>query len=144
MLNIAEEILINKYGQGIITIDLLVNLFNNLDIENKKNYLEEILHLILQSKPNNDDIEQAIEESKLRPTYTPCILLKKGGVATQNLKKLVSLPNNEQQKVLILLMSLFRIAYLRRFNKERNNPGKWWYWDLSQTENENKILKHYG
>jgi transcription initiation factor IIE alpha subunit len=143
MLNIAEEILINKYGQGVITIDPLVNLFNNLGIENKKNYLEEILHLILQSKPNNDDIEPAIEQSKLRPTYTPCILLKRGGVANHNLKKLVNLPNNEQEKVLILLMSLFRIAYLRRFNNEKNNPGKWWYWDLSEPNIEDKILKNY-
>lgn len=138
MLNIDEEILINKYGQGIITIDSMLNLFNSFNIENKRNYLEEILHLILQSKPNDNDIKPAIEQSKLRPTYTPCILLKKGGVATHNLRKLVNLPDNEQQKVLTLLMSLFKIAYQRRFNEEKNNPGKWWYWDLSD---KNNILK---
>ena len=32
-------------------------------------------------------------------------------------------------------MSLFRIAYYRRFIEEKNNPYKWWYWDLSDAKN---------
>lgn len=69
MLSINKEILINKFGQGIVSIDTLINLLN--EEENKREFLEEIVHLIMQSKPSSDDIELAIKESKLRPTYTP-------------------------------------------------------------------------
>ncbi len=139
MLKIKDAILVNKYGQGITNIDSLIDMFNNFDLEKKRDYLEEILSLILQSKPNDNDIEHAIKQSKLKPTYTPCILLRKG-VANHNLKRLVKLPENELTKSLILLLSLFKIAYKRRFQSEKNNPDKWWYWDLSDSNNVEIIL----
>ncbi|WP_199119350.1 DUF5958 family protein [Pedobacter sp. ASV28] len=137
MLKIKDTILINEYGQGITDISPILSLFKNFSIEEKRDYLEEIASLILQSKPNNNDIGTAIKESQLRVTYTPCVLLRKG-VENHNLKKIITLPEAELEKVLMLLMSLFKIAYQRRFIEEKNNPGKWWYWDLSD---KNNILK---
>jgi hypothetical protein len=140
MLTIEEAIDINRYGQELIDLKPLLNRFSKLDPALKRNYLNDILALILQSKPKETDIEPAIEQSKLKPTYTPCVLLRKG-VAYHNLKRLADLPDNEQEKTLALLMSLFKIAYQRRFNEEKNNPGKWWYWDLSDRMNVECILK---
>lgn len=141
MLSINKEILINKFGQGIVSIDTLINLLN--EEENKREFLEEIVHLIMQSKPSSDDIELAIKESKLRPTYTPCILLRKG-IETYKLKNIINLPDNELEKSLILLMALFKIAYTRRFNEEKNDPYKWWYWDLSDSAKEDLIYKKFS
>ncbi|SFN92352.1 hypothetical protein SAMN05421594_4731 [Chryseobacterium oleae] len=143
MLGIIDQIFINKNGQGLIDILPFKIFFSNLKIEEKRNYLEQIIFLITQSKPENNDIEVAIKESKLKPTYTPCVLLKKG-VAKHNLEKIIALTDSELEKVLVLFMSLFKVAYTKRFKEEKNNPDKWWYWDLSQPENENEILKHYG
>lgn len=140
MLGIVDQIFINKYGQGLVNIDPFKILFSNFNIEEKRYYLEEIIFLIMQSKPHEEDVELAIKESRLKPTFTPCVLLRKG-VATHNLKKLISLPDHELEKTLTLLMSLFKIAYTRRFIEEKNNPSKWWYWDLSQPDIENSILK---
>jgi hypothetical protein len=138
MLKINDTILINKYGQGIVDISPLVKLFTGFTVEEKVDYLEEIISLIVQSKPSNNDIEPAINESRLKSTYTPCVLLRKG-VEPHNLKRITTLPYYELEKTLVLFMNLFKISYQRRFSKEKNNPGKWWYWDLSDQNNIKKI-----
>ncbi len=125
-----EEIFINKYGQGLVSNEELQNNFKTLDLSKKRDFLTDMIFVIMQSKPNDNDIEVAILESKLKSTFTPCILLKKG-VASHNLTKIIELPEDELNKALLLFLSLFKIAYQRRFNLEKNNPDKWWYWDLS-------------
>lgn len=139
-MKIEDEILINKYGQELVEIDSLLNLFLGFDLSYQKIFLHEILHLILQSNPNDEDIESAITHSRLKSTYTPCVLLRKG-VSYHNLKKMIDLPENELKKVFVLFLSLFKIAYRRRFIIEKNNLDKWWYWDLSDKVNIDKILR---
>jgi hypothetical protein len=137
-MKMEDEIVINKYGQGLIDSDVLLIKFNDLDVTGKQSTLNELIHLIMQSKATDDDIHPAIKESKLKPSFTPCVLLKKG-VATHNLNKIKELPPNELSKSFLLLLSLFRIAYQRRYQEEKNNPDKWWYWDLSD-ENKVKLI----
>jgi hypothetical protein len=134
-------ILINKYGQGLINSKPLLLNFEGLEVVSKRSFLNDMLFLIQQSKPTVSDIEPAIFGSGLKPTYTPCVLLKKG-VATHNLEKLKNLPENELNKVFLLLLSLFKLAYQRRFAIEKNRPDKWWYWDLSDEMNIRKIPKY--
>ena len=50
------------------------------------------------------------------------------------------LPEYELEKSFRLLTAMLSIAYNRRFKLEKNNPSKWWYWDLSDLENEKKII----
>lgn len=123
---------------NVINIEQLLNLFGGFDKDFQKVFLNEILFLILQSKPKEEDIEPAIINSGLKATYTPCVLLKKG-VANHNLEKLITLPENELTKAFVLLLNLFRIAYKRRFSVEKNSTDKWWYWDLSDETNINRI-----
>lgn len=137
-MKIEDVILINKYGQGLVVIDELKEGFSNYNLLDKRRYLTELKGLIGQSKPTDSDIEPAILGSGLKPTYTPCVLLGKG-VASHNLEKLIKLPENELNKVFLLLLSLFKVAYQRRFAIEKNHPDKWWYWDLSDEMNISKI-----
>lgn len=139
-MKLEDEILVNKFGQGLIAIEQLTEDFRLLEMIKKKEFLNELLFLIMQSKPKNEDIEPAITNSGLKSTFTPCVLLKKG-VANHNLEKLVNLPEYELMKSFVLLLSLFRIAYMRRFIDEKDNPGKWWYWDLSDNEKVEIIMK---
>jgi hypothetical protein len=139
-MKLEDEILVNKFGQGLVAIEQLTEDFSLLEVFQKKEFLNGFLYLIMQSKPKKEDIEPAILESGLKSTFTPCILLKKG-VANHDLEKLVNLPENELAKVFVLLLSLFKIAYKRRFAVEKDNPDKWWYWDLSDTEKVKMIMK---
>lgn len=140
MLKFDEAIILNKYGQGLILPDILLNEFLVFGLIEKRNYLKEIISLILQSKPHEEDIQPAIYESKLKPTFTPCVLLSKG-VANHHLQKIAELPETELNKALLLLLSLFKLSYQRRFQAEKNNPDKWWYWDLSDERKVEMILK---
>jgi hypothetical protein len=139
-MKLEDVILVNKFGQGLVAIEQLTEDFNFLEVFQKKEFLNGFLYLIMQSKPKKEDIEPAILDSGLKPTFTPCILLKKG-VSNYDLEKLVNLPENELTKVFVLLLSLFKIAYKRRFAVEKDNPDKWWYWDLSDNETVEMIMK---
>ena len=137
-MKLEYEILINQFGQDIIDTDWLVSLFDNLCNNDKRTFINGLVTLIIQSRPETGDIEPAILCSRLKPTYTPCVLLKKG-VENSNLYKIAELPNNELRKVVILLLSVFKIAYRRRYEQERDNPDKWWYWDLSDDKKINLL-----
>ena len=139
-MKIVDEILVNKFGQVLVTIEQLSERFRLLEILKKRKFLNDFLYLIIQSKPKKEDIELAIINSELKSSFTPCILLKKG-VAKHDLEKLLNLPENELMKTFVLLLSLFKIAYKRSFAVEKNNPDKWWYWDLSDNEKVEIIIK---
>ena len=138
-MKLEQEILLNQYGQRVANIDQLISLFESFNDKNKRLFLKDLLYLIMQSKPNNDDIETSIKESRLKPSYTPCVLLKKG-IEFYNLERLVGLPDNELKKVFVLLLTLFKIAYNRRFEAEKDHPSKWWYWNLSDSKKMEMIL----
>ncbi|WP_281632848.1 DUF5958 family protein [Flavobacterium luteolum] len=142
-MELLNEIQVNKFGQNLVEINDLSNIFSLLTLNEKKEFLNDILFLIMQSKPKEEDIENAIKESNLKKTYTPCILLQKG-VANHNLKKLLDLPENEINKSFILLLHLFKISYSRRFEIEKNDENKWWYWDLSDDKKVKAIIENRG
>ena len=137
-MELQQEILINKYGQGLVTLDEVVRMFNSLDADQQRLLCIDIINLIIQSKPIDTDIDDSIIESGLQRTFTPCVLLRKG-IENHNLLKIIDLPSNELLKAIKLLLSLFRVAYNRRFLAEMNNPHKWWYWDLSDMGNLQRI-----
>jgi hypothetical protein len=138
-MEIEEQILINKFGQNLVEISLIEEKFKSLGLSEKRNFLNDMIFFIMQSKPKEDDITEAISQSKLKKTFTPCILLAKG-VENHNLLRIVNLPENELEKSLLLFLSLFKVAYKRKFELERNNTSKWWYWDLSNDSMIEKIL----
>lgn len=137
-MTIDQEIEINLFAQDLIDIKHLRFIFNDLNMETKKIYLERLILLITQSKVLEIDIDSAIIKSKLKSTFTPCVILKRG-LTKSNFNKIINLPNNELDKVFLLLVYLFKIAYNRRFELEKNNPTKWWYWDFSDDENLRKL-----
>ena len=143
-MTINEILQINKFGQNLVNIENIILPFIDFSLSKKREYMEDIVSLILQSKPENEDANIAIVESGLKPSFTPCVLLVKNGVKEFGLLKIVQLPESELIKSLILVLTLFKIAYKRRFALERNDPGKWWYWDLSDKENLIKIIQEYN
>lgn len=137
-MNIQQELELNMFGQNLLDESDILETYSTLNILSKHNYLNHLVTLILQSKPIDGDIENAIKQSTLKETFTPCILLK-NGIKYNTLKRIINLPENELKKSLILLLNLFKIAYQRRFKIERNSTSKWWYWDFSENINIQKI-----
>jgi hypothetical protein len=134
LMKLKIEFLLNKYAQGLLLENFIFDSFRQLDTNTQHFFLECLANLIVQSNAIDDDINQAIINSGLKPTYTPCVLLLRGS-AYHNLNKIIRLPHSEYNKILYLFLNLFKIAYLRRFEAEKNDINKWWYWDLSIKEN---------
>ncbi len=143
MLRIENAILLNQYAQGLIDSDIIVDYFLKLDIFDKRNYLNEIKALIFQNKSIKSDVPTAIIESNLKPTFTPCVLILKGELNIQ-LRKIINMPEQEMKKSLLLILGLFKVSYLRNFSLEKDNPNKWWYWDLSDRGKINNILEMFN
>lgn len=137
---LKDELLINMYGQGLVEKAVIMDRFDLMDVNEQSNYINDLFFLLLQSKPTEGDIEPAVFDSKLKPTHTPCVLLRKG-VSSSNLEKIIGLPKNEYSNVLKLLLSLFKISYSRRFELEKNDPNKWWYWDLSDEKKYQELKR---
>lgn len=99
-MNLEQEILINQYGKNLISIESLLEDYKISDNDSKKIYLQHLFTLIIQSKCVNSDISQAIDNSHLKKTFTPCVLLEGGGIKYYNLKKIISLPDYENEKMI--------------------------------------------
>lgn len=141
-MTLLEEISVNQWGQKLIPIENIEQYFLTLNYGEKKKFVIDLSNLIIQSKPEDFDIDESIIKSELRHSYTPCILLKKNGLKTFSFEKIANLPENELSKSLKLFLYLFQISYYRRFEKEKNDINKWWYWDLSDDKNIELLLKN--
>jgi hypothetical protein len=138
-MTLEEQVAVNQFGQGVRSRESLLLYFSKMSEVRKRDYLTYLSDLIWQSKPVEGDIEQAIIDSLLKPTYTPCVVLRTHRLKI-GLNQLVKLPVDELEKVYRLMLSLFKEAYQRRFQKEGGHSGKWWYWDLSTDDAIERIL----
>lgn len=137
-MTIKEEIFFNQFCQGIFSEEKLITFFLARNAEQKRKVLNDLVHLMTQSKITEGDVNYALKNSKLKPTYTPCILIRKG-LTHGTFQKIIALPEHELCKSFKLFIHLFKIGYLRRYEEEKGNPSKWWYWDLSKEENLQQI-----
>ena len=115
--------IINQYGQGLVSINHVVSYYSSLPRNERDEFSEIIVDLVIQSKCIETDIAPAMIESGLKPTNTCCVLIKKG-LYYSNLIKLFSLPDINQS--LSFLLALYRIGYNRR-KEEPRSSSKWWY-----------------
>lgn len=108
------EININRAAQGFITNDEIVKWFKFLSPESKKEALSNLVYCATQAHPTKEEVELAISSSKLKPAFTPCVILKSVNIPEKSFHRIISLPEDEQEKSFILLLSLFALADKRR------------------------------
>ncbi|MDF7815209.1 DUF5958 family protein [Hymenobacter sp. YC55] len=137
-MNLPEEVALNQFGQGLRPHAELLGHFHSLPADAQRHHLQGLIDLIQQSKVCPADIEPAIAESGPRPTYTPCVVLRTHGLVP-GVARLLALPLTERERAYHLLY-LFKQAYQRRFAAEKNDPTKWWYWDLSTPDTVDSLL----
>lgn len=138
-MTLEEEIILNQFAQSVRTSDDLLKRFSKFTADNKRIFLIGLSYLIFQSKPIDEDVESAIDESNLKPTFTPCVLLRTHRLVI-GIPKVINLPHDELNKSYVLLLHLFKCAYLRRYEVEKGTNDKWWYADLSDPEFVHSLL----
>ena len=102
-------ILINKFVQGFLPMEELLDWFDSLDLADQRKIIGVSMMFLQQSHPNPGIFQAGIDSIPLKPTMTPIILLK-----TQSLKiafnKIEKLPDNENRKSFIALVSVFKVS----------------------------------
>ncbi|MBN2444387.1 MAG: hypothetical protein JXJ04_23695 [Spirochaetales bacterium] len=122
-----EEIIINKIAQQIITYKEGIIWFTSLEIAKQLEILRMLYYMLIQAGANKNDVNEAISLSKLKNTYTPCVLLQQGELRIQ-ISKILNLPTTEYKKSFLLLISLFIIADNRRRKTECvKGCNHWWH-----------------
>ena len=122
--------------------------FLGSDKDRQLEILRCLVYIISQSGAIGKDGEEAIRQSQLKPTYTPCqLLLKvvekepKGNLMLRStLSKIIHLPALEREKSFRLLAALFHIADSRKRELGLQPDKYWWHQDLSDKEIVEKIL----
>ena len=135
-MNLTDEITINQIQQELISQEDAKNWFLSFPNEGQQDILQRLSYMTIQAGAREEDVSLAITKSKLRATYTPCVLLSKGRLKEQ-MAKILKLPSSEFIKTFFLLISLLAIADARRYDKYcQDGCSHWWHRDLS----DRKIL----
>ena len=138
-MNLSDEIAINQIQQELISQQDAKNWFLSFPTEAQQEILQRLSYMALQAGAQETDVSLAIAKSKLRPSYTPCVLLSKGRLKEQ-MAKLLKLPTSEFIKAFFLSISLLAIADARRYNKYcQDGCSHWWHRDLSDRKVVDKI-----
>jgi hypothetical protein len=122
-----REVLLNQIAQDIIPFEKGLAWFKTLSSDEKREVIRSLCRMSIQEAHYLDsEIDLAIAISGLKPTHTPCVLLKKG---KEYLRKTIELPEKEQIQSFCLLIALYSIADKRRREKCGENCHHWWHTD---------------
>ncbi len=142
-MNLADEITINQIKQKLISQEDAKNWFLSFPSEAQQEILHRLCYMTLQAAARDEDVSLAIAKSKLRPTYTPCVLLGRGRLKEQ-MAKLLKLPPSEFIKTFFLLISLLAIGDARRYCKYcQDGCSHWWHRDLSDRKILDEIRREF-
>jgi hypothetical protein len=142
-MDLADEITINQIQQKLISQEDAKNWFLSFPTEYQQEILQRLSYMTLQAGAREEDVSLAIAKSKLRPTYTPCVLLSRGRLKEQ-MAKLLKLPPSESIKTFFLLVSLLAIADARRYCKYcQDGCSHWWHRDLSARKVVDEIQREF-
>ncbi len=111
------EIAINKIAQGIIPIEDGMEWFASENEESKSEIMRALDLCIFQSHPNEEDIENGIEKSGLKETYSPCVLIRKKPFNDVR-QKVLNMSGLDQMRSFKLLITVFGVADERRRNEQ--------------------------
>ncbi len=111
------ELQLNKIAQGFIRFKDGIDWFDESDLDKKKDILHSLSVILTQSHPTSDEVEIGINRSKLKRTYTPCVLMVEKPF-NEAVARIRNLPQNEWRKAFLLWLSILSIADKRRRETE--------------------------
>jgi len=109
-----HELQLNRIAQGLIPIAEAISWFEGLSSEEQRTVLWALVRVTFQAHPLKSEVEPAINQAGLKPTFTPCVMALKADDPIRGFDKLGNLPPHEWVKTFRLLIALFSIADQRR------------------------------
>ncbi len=112
----SNQLIINRISQNIIPFAEGLQWFVDLEETEQISVLQDLRICYEQSHPTDEVVALGLKKSKLKSTFTPCVLILKFPTR-QALAKIMELPKGERIKSFCLLISLFSIADKVRSDK---------------------------
>ncbi len=139
-MSLEDELPIIQFAQGIYPKADLLDSYGKLNETKQCEQLFDITALLQQLKLTDDDIEQANARSSLETASNPFLIqrtkLNKVGLRVN--MALVKLKNSYY-----VLLDLFKDAYRRSFEHEKDSSNNWIYQDLSDDAIVQDILAQH-
>ena len=109
-----EEMLLNQVAQKRKPWADAITWFESVPSPQQEIELRKLAYICHQAHPRAEEIDSAITLSGLKPTHTPCVLVRNAPVPENTFHRLIALPEEERQKTFRLLLGLFCVADTRR------------------------------
>ena len=131
-LNIDEEIFLNQFSQGLVSLEKMNSWFEKYDIINRKDIIHNLLNMMIQSHPTYEEIESAAKSIKKVTSSAATKLLNRNKPFNKFGYELCDLPEKELLNCFDIMLLTFSISDNRRKSQEDpNNCNHWWHKDLS-------------
>ena len=123
-----SQLQLNRIAQELVSSAEGTSWFESLQADSRISVLRELAFMCGQAHPTADDVPTAIERARLKPTFTPCVLLLRAATPEKALHRLLELPEQEHARSFSLMMALFAIADARRRESScRNGCSHEWH-----------------
>lgn len=111
-----EDIMINKFAQEKINLEQILDWFDIFETQIQRKIIRWTSQCLIQSHPNKETFNKAIQLIPLKPTVTAIVLLKTYKNLKVALDKIELLSDYEIKKTFITLISVFKISDTERRN----------------------------
>ncbi|MGV9894424.1 DUF5958 family protein [Streptomyces tendae] len=103
----------NELAQGIRPLAQGIGWSEGLADTEQFEVLRDLAGFCIQARATSEDGPESIRRAGIRPTYTPAVLVTRGRL-TEQLKRIINLPQDERVKAFRLLVALLGVADDRR------------------------------
>ncbi|MFE0824812.1 DUF5958 family protein [Streptomyces sp. NPDC058847] len=109
----GRTVILNELAQGIRPLTQGVGWFGGLADAEQFEVLRDLAGFCIQARATSEDGPESIRRAGIRPTHTPAVLVTRGRL-TEQLTKIINLPQDERVKAFRLLVALLGVADDRR------------------------------
>lgn len=143
-LTIDEEIYINQFTQGLHNLQEMNSWFKSFDLQNKRDILENVLYMVLQSHPTYEELEASAQLLKKTKSTSAIMLMNKNKPFHKFGYQICDLPEPELLNGFdILIITLTKSDNRRKIEESDGECQHWWHKDLSDERYLESIREKY-
>jgi hypothetical protein len=121
------NIQINSFAQSLRTMTQMTDWFESNDNQLKRNIINQIWDFLQNTRPTKDEINEGINKSEQKDSYTAAIILRRFSFKEAR-HKILELPDNELTKTFKFIIAIFKVSDTRRRTMEcKGQCGHFWH-----------------
>jgi hypothetical protein len=123
-----EAKILNRVAQDRLPFTDAVRWFESLPETEQQPWLKTIAFMCHQAHPFREEIDGAITLAALKPTLTPCVMLRSSTQIEHSVDCVATLPADERSNAFRLIFALYCVADTRRRQTDcRNGCSHAWH-----------------